>query len=79
MPSWNWWKCTSWSCVAEYTFTGTDTNPKLTTPVQIERAMHPYYPAAPPATTGSCSSVRHVSGSPRPYTWYTSRKYPSDR
>src|SRR4051812_14772479 len=35
----NWWNDTSWSWVAEYIATGTDTSPNVIDPVQIGRAM----------------------------------------
>jgi hypothetical protein len=39
VPFWNWWKCTSWSWVAEYRPTGTFTKPNDTDPLQIARPI----------------------------------------
>jgi hypothetical protein len=44
VPSWNWLKCSSFSEMAEYTFTGTFTSPKLMEPVQIALGMRAVYP-----------------------------------
>src|SRR4051794_15454107 len=69
VPFSNWWKPTSWSWVAEYIATGTETRPKVIAPVQIGRAMRVRYPGNGFSNlrwsthirrnVGKCDSERH--------------------
>src|SRR4051794_24993557 len=55
--SWTSWKCTVLLCVAEYSFTGTLTSPKVTVPFHSERAMPCPLPVRARAHAGGAGSL----------------------